>query len=139
MKSAIVTGGNNGLLGPVWVKALGDRSYHVDSFDVPKYDLAQPFDIKAFCLESKTPSVVVHNSAIDPKPGSPNGKDPFRQHADIMAVNHTGLAYMNSLLIPAMIANGGGTIVIIGSIMGYISANQENYSDGWTKALYRRP
>ncbi len=135
MKSAIVTGGNNGLLGPVWVKALGDRGYEVDVFDLPKWNMGDGNDVVPFCMERPTPSVVVHSAAIDPKPGTDNGENPFRRHGEIMRVNHRGVACMNSVLIPQMIENGGGTIIIIGSIMGYLSANQENYSDGWTKAF----
>ena len=82
-----------------------------------------------------TPNIVVHNAAIDPKPGSPDGENPFRLHYDIMRVNHMAAVQMNELLIPRMIENGGGVIVIIGSIMGYIAANQSNYTDGWTKAF----
>ena len=135
MFEAIVTGGYNGLLGPVWVQALKSRGYEVDILDRPDFNMGFDSDIEGFCEGVRTPSVVVHNAAVDPKPGADEGKDPFRRHEEIMMINHIGVAHMNSILIPRMIANGGGVIVIIGSIMGYIAANQENYSDGWTKAF----
>ncbi len=133
--NAIVTGRNNGLLGPVWVKTLKDYPIDVDIFDLPDYDSMGMMDVVSFCVNTKTPDIIIHNSAIDPKPGSPDGKNPFRRHVDIMRVNHGAVAEMNELLIPRMIRNGGGVIVIIGSIMGYIAANQSNYTDNWTKAF----
>ena len=136
MKDSIVTGGFNGLLGPVITDTLIDLGYKVCYFDLPEYDLAKSSDINKFYQSmTEIPNVIVHNAGIDPKPGSDNGKDPFRIHEGIMRVNHIGAVYMNKLFIPKMIENGGGIIIIIGSIMGYISANQDNYKDGWTKAF----
>ena len=144
--NAIVTGGTNGLLGPVWVKVLRERFHYmcpppmpskVDIFDLPDYNSLYPTEVESFCegYEEEPPDIIIHNAAIDPKPGSPDGKNPFRRHEDIMQVNHGAVVHMNEILTPRMIDNGGGVIIIIGSIMGYISARQSNYSDGWTKAF----
>jgi hypothetical protein len=104
--------------------------------------MSNAYDIVKFCdivksnkYQFNLPNIIIHNAAIDPKPGADCGIDPFRRHAEIMKVNHTGVAHLNSLLIPPMIENGGGIIIIIGSIMGYVSANPDNYSDGWLKAF----
>lgn len=138
-KTAIVTGGEHGIIGPVITNILKAIGARVICCDWPDYDLNMPHDIERFCqsplLQHYTPSIIVHNAAIDPKPGTDDGSNPFRRHAEIMQVNHIAVAHINSLLIPKMIDNGGGIIIVIGSIMGYISANPDNYADGWLKAF----
>lgn len=134
-KIAVVTGGKNGLLGPIITDILIKFGATVLYFDLPDYDLAKSNDILRFCQTINTPHILVYSAAIDPKPGTDNGQDPFRIHEGIMRVNHIGAVYMNKLIIPKMIDNGGGIIIIIGSIMGYISANPDNYQDGWLKAF----
>ncbi len=133
-KIAVVTGAS-GILGPIWVETLKEINARVYSFDLPEYNLGIKEDIFKFCHNVEIPNIVIHNAAIDPKPGTDNGDDPFRRHEEIIKVNHIGTVYMNQLIVPRMIKNGGGIIIIIGSIMGYISANQDNYKDGWTKAF----
>ena len=141
-KTAVVTGGRNGIIGPIITNMLISAGARVIYFDLPCFDMGETDDIEKFCdivksnkYQFNLPNIIVHNAAIDPKPGTDNGSDPFRRHAEIMKVNHAGVVHLNSLLIPKMIANGGGVIVIIGSIMGYVSANPDNYQNGWLKAF----
>ena len=133
--NAIVTGGKNGLLGPIWASELYNLGYDVSIFDMPEYDMLCKKDIETFLAANPTPDVIVHNAAIDPKPGMDEGYNPFRRYEEIIKVNLIGPAYFNELLIDHLILNGGGVIVHIGSIMGYIAANQTNYQDGWKKAF----
>jgi NAD(P)-dependent dehydrogenase (short-subunit alcohol dehydrogenase family) len=138
VKTAVVTG-TMGLLGPVWREGLEARGYQVIGYDLPHYDLSMSFDIDKFCSNFfgyiKVPEIIIYNAAIDPKPGADEGIDPHRRYEEILSVNLLGAVRMNRLLIPKMIENGGGLIIIIGSIMGYISANPDNYQDGWLKAF----
>lgn len=141
-RTAVVTGGRHGILGPIISESLMSMGAKIIYLDLPCFDIGKTEDIDTFCNIIKSnkypfyiPDIIVHNAAIDPKPGTDNGSDPFRRHAEIMKVNHEGVSYLNSSLIPSMISSGGGLIVIIGSIMGYISANPDNYQEGWTKAF----
>ncbi len=135
-KTIVITGGINGLLGPV-ISGIFAQEVGVEIcyFDLPLYDLYKFEDIEDFATTVESPYIIVHNAAIDPKPGTGNGANPFRNHGKIMKVNHSAVARMNELLIPKMIDNGGGIIIIMGSIMGYVSANPDNYQDGWKKAF----
>ena len=136
-KHAIITGGANGLIGPIIASMLlNELGMKIHCIDLPKYNLYRFEDIESF-VNSLTdcPTILIHNAAIDPKPGADDGTNPFRRHEEIMKVNHIAVARLNELLIPRMIDNGGGIIIIIGSIMGYIAANMENYKDGWLKAF----
>ena len=138
-KTALITGGKNGIIGPIIAEMLYNWGARILYCDLPDYDLSMPRDVVRFCqsplMKHYKPSIVVHNAAIDPKPGTDNGSDPFRRHSEIMQVNHLAVAQLNGLLIPQMIKNGGGVIIIMGSIMGYVSANPDNYQDGWLKAF----
>ncbi len=127
----------NGIIGPRIAKMLiFDCGMRINYLDFPEYDLRKLGDVEDFSDSLfYCPSLIVHNAAIDPKPGMDDGTNPFRRHEEIMKVNHIAVARVNELLIPKMIKNGGGIIIIIGSIMGYISANPDNYKNGWLKAF----
>lgn len=131
-KQAIVTG-TIGLLGPVWKEGLEKQGYEVIGFDLPTYNIAMYADINNFCRNIEPPDIIIHNAAIDSKPGDESINDPHDKYEEIICVNQLGIVRLNRLLIPRMINNGGGLIIIIGSIMGYIAANPDNYQNGWYK------
>jgi NAD(P)-dependent dehydrogenase (short-subunit alcohol dehydrogenase family) len=127
---AIVTGGNNGLLGPIWVETLV-RDYNVAVYDLPEWDIMNDKDIKDFTDLWDSPSVLVNNAAIDNPPGSEASF--FGNFDKIMDVNINGAARMAKAVIPLMIKNGGGVIINIGSIQGRIGADWRNYQNGFEK------
>lgn len=126
-KTALVTGGQNGLLGPIWVEALEDAGASADIFDLPDGDVR---------LEIKSPlnyDILVNNAAIDNPPGS--GASFFGKFSEIMGVNIGGAVNLSRAVIPGMIDRGGGVIVNIGSIMGNIGADWRNYPPGFEKPV----
>lgn len=136
MNRALVTGGASGLLGPVWVEGLSQRGYEVDIVDLPEYDFRRREHLYDVIANHRTPNIIIHNAAIDPKPGMDDGYNPYRMRDEITQVNYLAPSYLNQHFIPRMInEHKGGLILIVGSIMGYIAANKDNYAGGWMKAF----
>lgn len=127
-KTAIVTGGNNGLLGPIWSETLEQAGAKVYRYDLPKHNVLNtvllPVD---FCF----PDILVNNAAIDNPPTSKASF--FGNFREILEVNLTGAVNMCEAVIPQMIKNGGGVIVNIGSIQGYGGADFRNYEGDFEK------
>ena len=124
-KAALVTGGSNGLLGPIWTETLKEAGAEVDVFDLPDKDVRRRgYDLSGF-------NILVNNAAIDNPPGSDASF--FGNFDEIMAVNISGAVNMCKAVIPGMIKNGGGVIVNIGSIMGYGGADWTNYDGDFEK------
>lgn len=126
-KKAIVTGGESGLLGPIWSMALSDAGAHIfQGFDLPKFDVTKD-EIK---IEDPI-DILVNNAAIDNPPDSKASF--FGNFNRIMEVNISGAVRMCQQVIPGMIKNGGGVIVNIGSIQGYGGADWRNYEVDFEK------
>ena len=134
---AIVTGGHNGILGPVWADELVRLGFLVYILDLPDCDLRRKEDVEkaaaALFRDGLYPSVVVNNAAIDNPPGSQTSF--FGNFPDIISVNLTGAVNVCEAFIPTMIKRGGGTIVNIGSIQGRIGADWRNYEGNFEKPV----
>ena len=134
---AVVTGGSNGNLGPLWMYFLEKNGYRTWSIDLPCYDVSKEEDIiEAMdrCISIfGVPTVIINNAAIDPKPA--NGGGDFWNYDKIIDVNLKGALNICKEFIPEMIINGGGVIINIGSIMGNLGADWRNYEDGFEKAV----
>jgi NAD(P)-dependent dehydrogenase (short-subunit alcohol dehydrogenase family) len=147
-KTAIVTGGKNGLLGPIWVEILKNARAEVLPLDLPDFDITKdkiqswlakignygPFkgleNLGEIEFDPKV-DILVNNAAID---NPPDSKASFFGNFDkIMEVNIGGAVRMCEQVIPSMIKNGGGVIVNIGSIQGYGGADYRNYDEGFEK------
>jgi NAD(P)-dependent dehydrogenase (short-subunit alcohol dehydrogenase family) len=132
---ALVTGGVNGLLGPIWTDTLKEKGYSVYPIDLPDTDITSDDQIYATMQEIEAfeymPSILVNNAAIDNPPGSDASF--FGNFDKIMDVNINGAARMAKAVIPSMIKNGGGIIINVGSIQGRIGADWRNYPDGFEK------
>lgn len=133
-KRALVTGGRNGNLGPVWVKTLEDAGAEVDIWDLPDVDLTNELDIYEAAQELPTPDIIVCNAAIDTPPSNPDGRFRYRYHAT-MQVNLNSHVYIVDLLKDRMRDHGGGVVVLIGSIMGRVSPNPSNYTGDFEKPV----
>ena len=132
---AIVTGGSNGNLGPLWVNWLHEAGYRTWIIDKPAYDISQKEDVK-FALDRclaifGAPQLVVNNAAIDNPPGT--NASFFGNIEKILAVNIIGVVNMVEIFSPVMLAQGGGNIVNIGSMLGFISSNPELYPENFDK------
>jgi NAD(P)-dependent dehydrogenase (short-subunit alcohol dehydrogenase family) len=123
-KRVIVTGGKNGLLGPIWVETLKNAGALVSILDLPDFDITKDtYDWPAHIL--------VNNAAIDNPPDSKASF--FGNFSHIMEVNIGGAVRMCYQVIPHMIEMGGGVIVNIGSIQGYGGADWRNYEGDFEK------
>jgi NAD(P)-dependent dehydrogenase (short-subunit alcohol dehydrogenase family) len=134
-KIALVTGGMNGLLGPIWTEVLRRNGFYVASMDLPYGDITNESkvrEVEDYLEESDNmPSILVNNAAIDNPPGSDASF--FGNFDKIMDVNINGAARMAKAVIPSMIKNGGGVIINVGSIQGRIGADWRNYPEGFEK------
>lgn len=125
-KHALVTGGKNGLLGPIWTETLLNAGAYVSIFDLPEDDVRD-----RRLKNDYSYNILVNNAAIDNPPGP--GASFFGNFDEIMAVNINGAVNMCKAVIPNMIKHGGGVIVNIGSIMGYGGADHTNYDGTFEK------
>lgn len=135
-KIAVVTG-TSGQLGPVWVETLREMDYMVFGIDLPEYDVGRKemvLEASAKCFQrAGIPSVLILNAAIDNPPGS---SATFHGNAaKILQVNLLGALYTVEAFLPAMIENGGGVIIPITSIQGYVGADWRNYDPGFEKPV----
>ena len=133
-KIAIVTG-TSGNLGPIWVKLLRFHGVQVIEIDQPFCDVTdrnQISDMKIRCMkEYGIPDIIVNNAAIDNPPGS--DATFFGNYNRIMSVNAGGVINMVEIFHKEMIENGGGNIVNIGSMLGFISSDPRNYTGNFDK------
>jgi len=151
-KTALVIG-YAGNLGPIWIEALnnaGARTYGLGMPPVKEkaggaphniLDVTRPADFYKF--DYIKPDILVYNAAIDnpPDAGESGGWDMFRNYEKITQVNQFGAVNTMRFFIPEMIKNGGGSIHLIGSIMGYGPPDNSNYPSSaengevWEKPL----
>ncbi len=130
--NAVVTG-TSGQLGPVWVETLNEMGYLVQGIDLPEYDVCSPIDMAKAQNWYETPDVLVLNAAIDNPPGSDSTfHGNFEQ---IMETNITGAVNTVRAFMPAMMASGGGTIIGISSIQGFVGADWRNYTGTFQKPV----
>jgi 3-oxoacyl-[acyl-carrier protein] reductase len=134
-KTALVTGGD-GNLGPIWMETLRDAGAHAYSIGLPYFDFTNDEDLRRapeIVLQAVgTPDIIVCNAAIDTPPTKTEARF-FTDFEKTMQVNINAHARLLSYFIPEMVNNGGGVIVLVGSIQGYIGADFRNYSGGFEK------
>lgn len=131
-KRAIVTGGANGLLGPIWSETLINAGAWVFPLDLPEFDVTKIENLGNKMEEIDRPiSILVNNAAIDNPPDSKASF--FGNFNRILEVNIGGAVRMCQQVIPGMIKNGGGVIINIGSIQGYGGADWRNYEGDFEK------
>lgn len=137
-KTALVVGGD-GNLGPIWMRTLRDAGADAFSLGLPAWDFTDQADIvngaKAFMIAvNRTPDIIVCNAAIDTPPTKTEARF-FDDLEKTIQVNLIAHAMLIKEFLPRMIENGGGVIVLIGSIQGYIGADWRNYSGGFEKPM----
>jgi len=134
-KKGLVIGGE-GNLGPIWMETLRDAGAHAYSIGLPYFDFTNDEDLRRapeIVLQAVgTPDIIVCNAAIDTPPTKTEARF-FTDFEKTMQVNINAHARLLSYFIPEMVNNGGGVIVLIGSIQGYIGADFRNYSGGFEK------
>ena len=134
-KKGLVIGGE-GNLGPIWMDTLRDAGAHAYSIGLPYFDFTNDEDLRRapeIVLQAVgTPDIIVCNAAIDTPPTKTEARF-FTDFEKTMQVNINAHARLLSYFIPEMVNNGGGVIVLVGSIQGYIGADFRNYSGGFEK------
>lgn len=135
-KKGLVIGGE-GNLGPIWMETLRDAGAEAYSLGLPHFDFSDPQDIplaySAYMQAVKeTPDIIVCNAAIDTPPTKTEARF-FTDFERTMQVNVNAHARLLEKFIPDMVQKGGGVVVLIGSIMGYVGADFRNYSGGFEK------
>jgi len=134
-KKGLVIGGE-GNLGPIWMETLRDAGAEAYSIGLPYFDFTNDEDLRRapeIVLQAVgTPDIIVCNAAIDTPPTKTEARF-FTDFEKTMQVNINAHARLLSYFIPEMVNNGGGVIVLVGSIQGYIGADFRNYSGGFEK------
>jgi NAD(P)-dependent dehydrogenase (short-subunit alcohol dehydrogenase family) len=134
-KTAVITGGTNGNLGPIMSQALRDIGMQVYSLDLPEYDVRNSEDIRRFLFSyPEIPCLLINNAAID---NPPTGNGGFWERWDeIIDVNLKGVKLCTQIIGRCMtMENGGGLVINVGSIMADCAANWHNYPDGFDKPV----
>jgi len=131
-KTALLVG-DRGNLGPIWRQTLEGNNCLVWGSGLPEFDFSLPH-FRYAALPPITPDIIVCNAAIDTPPTKTDARF-FDDFEKTMQVNVNAHARIIELYLPGMIENGGGVIVFIGSIMGYIGADWRNYSGGFEKPV----
>jgi NAD(P)-dependent dehydrogenase (short-subunit alcohol dehydrogenase family) len=133
---AVVTG-TCGQLGPIWCETLEEMGYKIFGIDLPDHDITDSdqmnIDAHSCIMYHGIPSVLVLNAAIDSPPQSKATF--FGDFERITEVNQTGAINVLRAFLPSMIQNGGGTVVLITSIQGYIGADKRNYIGDFAKPV----
>ena len=135
-KKGLVIGGE-GNLGPIWMETLRDAGAEAYSLGLPHFDFSDLGEIKQAFISymvavNRAPDIIVCNAAIDTPPTKMEARF-FTDFEKTMQVNINAHARLLSYFIPEMVNNGGGVIVLVGSIQGYIGADWRNYSGGFEK------
>ena len=135
-KKGLVIGGE-GNLGPIWMETLRDAGAEAYSLGLPHFDFSDLGEIKQAFISymvavNRAPDIIVCNAAIDTPPTKTEARF-FTDFEKTMQVNINAHARLLSYFIPEMVNNGGGVIVLVGSIQGYIGADFRNYSGGFEK------
>lgn len=137
-KTALVIGGE-GNLGPIWMETLRQAGAETFCMGLPIWDFTQQEDISGavpayFQAVKKVPDIIVCNAAIDTPPTKTEARF-FTDLEKTLQVNLLAHARLIEQFLPRMIENGGGVIVLVGSIQGYIGADHRNYSGGFEKPV----
>jgi NAD(P)-dependent dehydrogenase (short-subunit alcohol dehydrogenase family) len=136
-KKALIIGGD-GNLGPIWKETLQEAGATVYTIGLPQFDFTVYEDLEAACAAVKsaieTPDIIVCNAAIDTPPTKKEARF-FTNFIPTLQVNLIAHALILKRLLPAMVSRGSGTVVLIGSIQGYVGADWRNYSGGFEKPV----
>jgi NAD(P)-dependent dehydrogenase (short-subunit alcohol dehydrogenase family) len=133
-KRAVITGGNNGLIGPILSETLRNVGCEVFAIDLPECDLTKP-DTIITPLDFCSPNILIHNAGVD-SPPIPGSKSDFWGNKNIMDVNYHGGVETTKRFIDNMkLISGIKHIIFIGSVLGSLSADHRNYNNGFDKPV----
>jgi len=138
-RKAIVTGGRNGLLGPIWVETLEQAGAEVEIIDLPEVNLKSGSQVK-FWADNYipglgVPDIIIHNAGIDAPPAK-DAKSDFWGNTEIMDVNyHGGVRVIKEFWERMKKKEGVKHIIFIGSLLGNVSADHRNYANGFDKPV----
>lgn len=157
MNGAVIITGINGLLGPVWAKAILEKGAHVWGLDIKLDELPKPLQqlkedypehlhlaqanvcdkatLEAVCETIAQAGVpltgLVNNAGIDqpPRPGKGYRIDefPFDEFRRVLDVNLAGAFLCTQVFGAKMMDAGQGSIVNIGSLYASVSPDERMY------------
>lgn len=127
--------GHEGNLGPIWKETLEEAGCYVHSWGLPELDLSNP-EFKSLKIPAglPIPDIIICNAAIDTPPSAKDARF-FDRFNETIQVNLNAHARILGWYIPWMIKIGGGVIVLIGSIQGYVGADWRNYEGVFEKPV----
>lgn len=132
---AIVTGGAEGIVGPILVETLEDHDYEVYTPGLPEYNFEYGFDLNKIYQDIPAPHILVHNAAYDPKPDA-LGQTIWAGGDRVLKVNYLAPKTITQLYWNDMCKlEGVKHIIFIGSIMGNIGADYRNYPENFDKPM----
>jgi NAD(P)-dependent dehydrogenase (short-subunit alcohol dehydrogenase family) len=154
-RHVLVTGGSSGI-GSALVRAFADAGYGVTfTYHHGKAaadDLASELEehgVRALPLDLADPSshdqllaalsrpidVLINNAGLGSKTVSRLANDPREQERLLLHVNATGTLWLTQAVLPSMLDRGSGTIILISSVGGGITAFPGfRLADGMSKA-----
>lgn len=147
-RTVLVTGGTGGI-GNALVNRfteLGDQVWFTDPNPIPP---ACSLEQKAFSLDLRdyesvkrfaaslpdTPDILIHNAALGTATVKRVAETAHEQDQLMFQVNAVGILWLNSLIVPKMLARNSGKIVLFSSVGGGINIFPGfSYSDAMSKA-----
>jgi len=130
-KIALVTG-KSGMLAPVWKETLKNAGAKVLCIEPPEWNICSKGQMKRLASQYQ-PDIIVNNAARDNPPTTDITF--WGDFEGILDVNLFGVRNICENFIPGMIKRGGGVIVNIGSIQGWLGADYRNYVEPFEKPV----
>ena len=133
---AVVTGAS-GKLGPVWTRALREAGAVVAGIDLEAAEGVEVADVtdrpaleaafERIAAEHGVPSVLVNNAGIDQPPDPAAGEETLEDFRRTLDVNLTGVFNATTVFGAAMVEEGRGSIVNIGSLYASVAPEPSFY------------
>jgi NAD(P)-dependent dehydrogenase (short-subunit alcohol dehydrogenase family) len=133
---AVVTGAS-GKLGPVWTRALREAGAVVAGIDLEAAEGVEAADVtdrpaleaafERISAEHGVPSVLVNNAGIDQPPDPAAGEETLEDFRRTLDVNLTGVFNATTVFGAAMVEEGRGSIVNIGSLYASVAPEPSFY------------
>ncbi len=143
-KVVIITGGS-GFLGGQYSTAFHERGAEVIDWSRKKnVDITKPELVKEAANEALRKfgrlDILINNAALNPVLGNKDQYLPFEQYSlelwkRELEIGITGMMICTQAVAPAMMKQGSGSIINIGSQYGLVSPDNRLYNEGMFKSI----